>query len=79
MDWGTRITTIGLEFGLPAVLGYGLDRWWHTAPWLTIAGAVSGLLIGMMHVLRLPQELARSSSLRRPGPPSKPADRDPGG
>ena len=46
LDWGTRITTIGLEFALPAFLGFGLDRWWNTSPWMTLAGAFLGLAIG---------------------------------
>src|SRR4051794_10795482 len=53
LDWGTRITTIGLEFALPALLGFGLDRWWNTIPWMTLAGACLGLVTGMTHVLRL--------------------------
>jgi hypothetical protein len=53
LDWGTRVTTIGLEFALPAFLGFGLDRWWGTSPWLTLVGALLGLATGMTHVLRL--------------------------
>ena len=70
MDWGTRVTTIGLEFALPAFLGFGLDRWWHTAPWMTIVGAFLGLVIGMMHLVRLAAELSSSNAKRqstRPG------------
>jgi hypothetical protein len=60
LDWGTRITTIGLEFALPALLGYGLDRWWKTTPWATVAGAFIGMAIGMTSVLRLAHELPGS-------------------
>ena len=63
MDWGTRVTTIGLEFALPAFLGFGLDRWWSTAPWMTILGAFLGLGIGMVHMVRLATEL--SATLQR--------------
>jgi hypothetical protein len=56
MDWGARVTTIGLEFALPACVGFGLDRWWRTAPWMTIIGAFLGLGIGMLHVIRLASE-----------------------
>jgi ATP synthase protein I len=61
LDWGTRITTIGLEFALPAFIGFGLDRWWNTIPWMTVVGAFLGLAIGMTHVLRLAYELPGSS------------------
>jgi ATP synthase protein I len=72
MDWGARITTIGLEFALPAFIGFGLDRWWKTRPWMTIVGAFLGLGIGMLHVFRLASELPGSSGRiqgTRPGPP----------
>jgi ATP synthase protein I len=56
MDWGTRVTTIGLEFALPAFLGFGLDRWWGTAPWMTVLGSFLGVGMGMLHVIRLASE-----------------------
>jgi len=56
MDWGTRVTAIGLEFALPAFLGFGLDRLWGTAPWMTILGAFLGVGMGMLHVIRLASE-----------------------
>jgi F0F1-type ATP synthase assembly protein I len=56
MEWAARVTTIALEFALPPLLGAGADRWCGTAPWLTVAGAVLGFAVGMMHVLRLAKE-----------------------
>ncbi|MBV8487963.1 MAG: AtpZ/AtpI family protein [Planctomycetaceae bacterium] len=73
IDWSARITTIGLEFALPACLGFGLDRWWRTSPWLTVIGAFLGLGIGMLHVIRLGSSLSGPSGGihgRRPGPDS---------
>jgi ATP synthase protein I len=64
LDWGTRITTIGLEFALPAFLGFGLDRWWGTSPWMTLAGALLGLATGMTHVFRLAFKLQESPGSR---------------
>ncbi len=61
MDWGTRVTALGLEFALPAFLGFGLDRWWGTAPWMTIFGAFLGVGMGMLHVIRLASEPPGSS------------------
>jgi F0F1-type ATP synthase assembly protein I len=77
MEWAARITTIGLEFALPALLGLGLDRWWKTTPWLTLVGAFLGLAIGMMQVLRLATELAGPSAHRNAG--RKPGPRGGGG
>ena len=59
MEWASRVTTIGLEFALPPLLGSVADRWWKTAPWLTVVGAVLGFAVGMMHVLRLAREKSR--------------------
>lgn len=65
--WGTRVTSIGLEFAVPAALGHGLDLWLGTGPWLAVVGALLGITVGMMHVFRLPAELARDAERRREG------------
>jgi ATP synthase protein I len=57
--WCARVTTIGLEFATPALLGFGLDRWWKTSPWITVIGAFVGLGLGMSQVLRLAGESSR--------------------
>ena len=65
MEWSSRITTIGLEFALPAFLGFGLDRWWKTSPWMTVGGVVSrAWRSGMIHVFRLASQLPGGSGRR---------------
>lgn len=54
--WATRVTSIGLEFALPALLGGYLDRRWGTGTALTIAGAILGFLVGMFHILAIARE-----------------------
>jgi hypothetical protein len=54
--WCARVTSIGLEFAAPALLGFGLDRWLKTSPWFTVIGAFLGLGLGMSQVLRLAGE-----------------------
>jgi ATP synthase protein I len=38
--------------GIGGAIGYGLDRWWHTAPWLMIAGGGLGFAAGLRELLR---------------------------
>jgi F0F1-type ATP synthase assembly protein I len=33
-------------------LGHLLDRWWHTTPWLMIAGGALGFAVGLRDLLR---------------------------
>jgi F0F1-type ATP synthase assembly protein I len=61
MQWASRISTIGLEFALPPLMGVGLDRWWHTRPWFTILGSLLGFAVGMWHILRIAREAERRS------------------
>jgi len=84
LDWGTRVTTIGLEFALPAFLGFGLDRWWGTSPWLTLLGALLGVATGMIHVLRLAFRLqgpvdTRARTADRDGDTGRPPGSGPAG
>ncbi|MGP0068534.1 MAG: AtpZ/AtpI family protein [Isosphaeraceae bacterium] len=82
IEWASRVTTIGLMFALPALLGYGADRWLHTTPAGTIAGAGLGFVAGMVQTMRMSRELAggsmsrekRSGDERGPkGPPRTPS------
>lgn len=61
MQWASRVSTIGMEFALPPLLGVALDRWWRTSPLITIIGALVGFAVGMMHILRIARESSRSS------------------
>ena len=63
--WATRVTAIGFEFALPALLGSYLDRLWGTGSVLTIAGSVFGFVAGMVHVLAIGREAAKEIPPRR--------------
>jgi F0F1-type ATP synthase assembly protein I len=58
LELASRITTIGLEFALPPVAGFGVDYWLGTTPAGTITGAILGFVVGMLHVVRMSSELA---------------------
>ncbi|MFO0910545.1 MAG: AtpZ/AtpI family protein [Isosphaeraceae bacterium] len=53
IDWASRVTTVGLEFALPPLMGAFLDRWWGISPVATLLGAVLGFAVGMMHLLKI--------------------------
>jgi F0F1-type ATP synthase assembly protein I len=79
MQWAFTITTIGLEYTLPIVLGYVLDRYWGTSPALTLTGVVLGLAAGMLHTVRLANALPggpkkRGESTQKGEPPPAPPD-----
>jgi hypothetical protein len=57
IEWASRVTTIGLEFALPPLLGYGVDSWLRTTPVATITGAVLGFATGMMHTVSMVRQL----------------------
>jgi ATP synthase protein I len=61
LEWASRITTIGLEFVLPMVLGYGVDSWLRTTPVGTVAGAVLGFALGMWQTIRMTRRLPGQS------------------
>ena len=67
LDLASRVTTIGLEFALPAAAGYGLDSWLGTKPAVTVAGVVLGFLTGMFHAVKM--------ASRMPSGPGRPASK----
>jgi hypothetical protein len=64
LAWSSRITAIGLEFSVPALLGFGVDHWLRTKPAATVTGAFLGFILGMMHTLQMARELSADASSR---------------
>ncbi|MHC5541188.1 AtpZ/AtpI family protein [Singulisphaera rosea] len=65
MRWASRVSTIGLEFAVPALIGAFLDRWWASPPWATVIGAFLGFVVGMVHILRIAREDSGGSTPSR--------------
>lgn len=63
LEWSARIVTVGLEFALPTLGGWWLDRQWGTQ-WLWIAGSALGLVVGGMHLIQLAVALSREAEKR---------------
>ena len=72
--WAHRITTIGLEFALPPLLGGYLDRRWGLGSALTIVGAILGFGMGWYHLVAISRELASEPKISRK--PDVPVDAD---
>ena len=51
-----QLLGLGFEIAAPIVLfmcaGYLLDAWAGSRPWLTLAGAVAGIAVGLYNLLR---------------------------
>jgi len=60
LNWASRIVTIGLLFSLPAVIGYGFDRWFDSNPVGVLLGAILGFVLGMLQVMSLARSLNKS-------------------
>ena len=68
---------VGLRIGvelvvaivLATLLGWALDRWLGTAPWVTIVLFFLGVAAGMLNVYRALAGIKTPVGLRRPGPP----------
>ena len=64
---------IGVEFVVAIVvataLGWALDRWLGTSPWLTIALFFLGVATGMVSVFRAVSGVRMAVGYRRPAPP----------
>ena len=58
LTWAIRVTSIGLAFSLPAVLGYGCDRLLGTTPSCVLAGACLGFAAGMAQVMSLARNVS---------------------
>ncbi len=79
MYWASRITTIALEFALPALLGLAVDRFvWRFSPAGVLLGAVLGFAVGMMHLLKIAQESQGPGRGPRPPKSSPPGPTDHG-
>ena len=60
------IGQVGLEMAAPIGLGWFLDSYFGTLPWLIIAGAVVGLVGGLTHLV-LMMNKAEAEEQRRKG------------
>ena len=48
MGYFAALAQTGLEMVLPAVVGYFVDEWIGTRPWITVIAAVLGFSAGLV-------------------------------
>lgn len=59
----SRVSYIGIFFGVAICLGYFFGRWldrkWHTDPWLSLAGLLIGIASGFRELIRIAGRMKR--------------------
>lgn len=69
MGYSIALAQVGVEMVLPTLLGYWIDDWLGTTPWMTIVLAVFGFAGGMIHLIMILKEKERDESSRKKPPP----------
>ncbi len=47
------LANVGIEMVVPIGIGLLLDRWLGSLPWCTVVGVVLGLVVGIVHLVRV--------------------------
>ena len=59
----SRVSYIGIFFGVAICIGYFFGRWldgrWHTAPWLSLVGLLIGIAAGFRELVRIAMRFQR--------------------
>lgn len=57
------LSIVGIQFPVAIVIGYlwgrTMDRWFGTAPWLTIVFSIFGIAAGFLNLFRMTAKAAR--------------------
>jgi ATP synthase protein I len=56
-EWASRVSTVAVGFSLPAIIGFGIDRWSGSSPVATLLGVAIGFASGLVQILRLARNL----------------------
>ena len=62
MGYYFALAQVGVEMIVPTILGYWLDSWLETPPWITIVAAVFGFAGGMIHLIVILKQKERDES-----------------
>lgn len=68
MSWSAMITSIAVEMSVPPLVGLWIDQKLRTRVVFVLLGAVLGMTVGLVHLIRLTKQLTANG--RDKDPPS---------
>ena len=69
MGYYAALAQIGIEMVIPAIVGYYVDEWLSTTPWIMIAGAVFGFAGSLIHLFAILRQKERDEASDKKPPP----------
>jgi F0F1-type ATP synthase assembly protein I len=69
MGYYVELAQVGAEMALPALVGYWIDDWLETTPWVTSGAAVFGFVAGLVHLVMILKRKERDESSNPKSPP----------
>ena len=68
MGYYFALAQVGMEMAFPALVGYWIDEWLETGPWVTSFAAVFGFVAGLVHLIVILRQKERDESARKKPP-----------
>lgn len=69
MGYYAALAQVGIEMVIPAIVGFYVDEWLGTTPWIMVAAAVFGFAGSLIHLFSILRHKARDeSSDQKPSP-----------
>ena len=69
LGYYAALAQIGMEMVLPAVVGFYIDDWLGTSPWIMIAAAVAGFAGSLVHLFAILKQKERDETADKKPPP----------
>jgi F0F1-type ATP synthase assembly protein I len=69
MGYYAALAQVGIEMVVPAILGFYVDAWLDTTPWIMVAAAVFGFAGSLIHLFSILRQKARDESSDHKPPP----------
>jgi F0F1-type ATP synthase assembly protein I len=69
MGYYVALAQTGVEMVVPAAIGFYVDDWLGTTPWITIVAAVFGFAAGLTHMIMILRKKERDETSDPKSPP----------